>query len=73
MVKYEEKSAKRSGTTVKLFDVVVRHFCPTRRAAFICPPASSKSLRVVPATRGGLFLAGKQRANNLLQNIDNIG
>jgi hypothetical protein len=60
MAKYKEKSAKRSGSTVKLFDAVVRHFYPTRRAAAIFLPELSKPLPVVTATHGGLFLAGRK-------------
>ena len=33
MVRYKEKSAKRSGTTVKIFDAVACHFCPTLSGA----------------------------------------
>jgi len=57
MTNYKEESAKRSGTTVKLSNTVVCHFCPTLRAQRFSPPALSKPLSVVPTTACGLFLA----------------
>ena len=60
MANHKEESAGRSGATDKLFDAVVRHICPTRRAMDIFLLALSKPLPVVPATRCGLFLARRK-------------
>ena len=60
MAQYKEEIAGRRGSTYKIFDAVVRHVYPTRRAMAIFLAALSKPLTVVPATLGRLFLATRK-------------
>lgn len=60
MVKYKEESVERSGTTIKLYDVVVRYFCPTLKGNGNFSSGVVKTLVRSAATASGLFLAGRK-------------